>query len=126
MHISLSTKPIPTKLVHRIQSGQFVKMCDLLGDNIVLTQHFESAKSYFLAHILLVSFHPRLHEVSSLSSRIYCFLAYVVVVTSNQSIRDRLIYARLVVRKTLQHRGRVWLDYDCLFHLQVTLNPALA
>ena len=92
LSLSVSTEPILVKLVHRIQSGQLVEMHDLLGDNIALTQHFESANSYFPAHVLPVSFHPRLCEVSSLSSWIYCFLVYLAVGTSDQSTCDRLIY----------------------------------
>ena len=126
LSLSLSMEPIPAKLVHRIQSGQFVKMRDLLGDNIALIHHFESANSYFPAHVLSVSFHLRLRKVSSLSSWIYCFLAYLVVGTSDQSTCNWLISARLVVREALQHEGRGWLDYDRFFRQQAALNPALA
>ena len=126
MSLSLSTEPIPAKLAHRIQNGQFVEMRDLLGDNNALTQHFKSANSYFLAHILPVSFHPRLREVSSLSLWIYCFLEYLAMGTLDESTHARLIYAQLIVREVLQHGGRAWLDYNRLFHQQAALNAALA
>uniref|UniRef100_A0A1X7UDW3 Uncharacterized protein n=1 Tax=Amphimedon queenslandica TaxID=400682 RepID=A0A1X7UDW3_AMPQE len=35
--LSLSAEPIPARLVQKIQSGQFVEMRELLGDNIALT-----------------------------------------------------------------------------------------
>ena len=97
LSLSLSTEPIPAKLVHRIQSGKFVEMRDLPGDNIALIQHFKSTNSYFPAHVLPVSFHPHLRKVSSLSSWIYFFLVYLAMGTSDQSTRNQLISARLVV-----------------------------
>uniref|UniRef100_A0A1X7VFI7 Uncharacterized protein n=1 Tax=Amphimedon queenslandica TaxID=400682 RepID=A0A1X7VFI7_AMPQE len=42
LSLSLSAEPIPARLVQKIRSGQFVKMRELLGDIIALTQHFES------------------------------------------------------------------------------------
>ena len=66
LSLPLSTQPIPAKLVNRIRSGQFIEMHDLLGDNIALTQHFESLNNAFPAHILPASSRPRLREVTSL------------------------------------------------------------
>ena len=125
LSLSLSTEPTPAKLVHRIQSGQFVEMRDLLGDNIALTQHFESVNTNFPSYVLPASSRPRLREVASLPSWVYCFLTYLAVGTSDQVTRDRLIYARLIVREALRHGGRGWLDYDRLFRQQAALNPSL-
>ncbi len=36
LSLSLSSDPIPAKVVHSIQSGQYVEMRDLLGDNMAL------------------------------------------------------------------------------------------
>ena len=41
LSLSMSSEPIPARLVTRIQSGQFIEMRDLLRDNIALTQHYE-------------------------------------------------------------------------------------
>ena len=125
LSLSLSTEPIPAKLVHRIQSGQFVEMRDLLGDNIALTQHFESVNDNFPAFVLPASSRPRLREVASLPSWIYCFLTYLAVGTSDQTTRDRLVYARLILREALRHGGKGWLDYDRLFRQQAASNPSL-
>ena len=40
--LSPAADPIPQRLVHRIQSGQFVEMRDLLSDNISLHQRCEA------------------------------------------------------------------------------------
>ena len=73
-------------------------MRDLFGDNIALTQHFESAASYFPT-VFPSSEWPRLLEVSSLSSWVYCFLTYLAVLVQDQTIRDCLVYTRLIVRE---------------------------
>ena len=104
--LSLSTEPIPTRLAQRILTGQFVEMRDLLGDNIALTQHFETMQSQFPTALLPATSRPRLREVTTLSSWIYCFLMYLAVRTVDQATRDRLIYARLVIREALRHGGR--------------------
>ena len=124
LSLSLSSEPVPARLVQRIQGGHFVEMRDLLGDNIALTQHFELAANYFPT-VLPSSERPRLREVSSLPSWVYCFLTYLAVLVQDQTVRDRLVYARLIVREALCHGGRGWLDYDRLFWQQAALDPSL-
>ena len=111
LSLSLSTEPIQARLVQRIQIRQFVDMRDLLCDNIASTQHFEAAHSSLCNTILPLSSSPCLLEVSSLPSWMYCFLTYLGVGTTC----DRLVYARLIVRKALLHGGKGWLDYHRLF-----------
>ena len=87
--LSLSSEPIAAKLVHRIQSGHFVKMQELLGDNIALTQHFEAVKSYFPTLGLPASSHPRWRQVFSSPSWIYHFLTHLTVGAVDQSACER-------------------------------------
>ena len=94
--LSLSSEPVPTRLVQRIRGGHFVEMHDLLGDNITLTQHFELAANYFPT-VLPSSVRSRLREVSSIPSWVYCFLTYLAVLVQDQTVRDRLVYARLII-----------------------------
>ena len=94
---SLFAQPVPAKLVNCIKLDQFIEMCDLLSDSISLTQHFESVDNAFPAHVLPASSRPRLREVTSLPSWIFCFLTYLAVRSSDQATRDGLIYARLIV-----------------------------
>ncbi len=93
----MSLEPVPQRLVARINAGQFVEMRDLLGDNIALSQRMEEAHSSFPSYILPSSSRPRLREVATLPSWLYCFLAYVSVLTTDPAIRDRLTYARLII-----------------------------
>ena len=64
LSLSLYTQPILAKLVNLTRSGQFIEMRDLLGDNIALTQHYESLNNAFPAHVLPASSRPRLREVT--------------------------------------------------------------
>ena len=77
LSLALAVEPVPAKLVGRITSGQFMEMRDLLGDNITLTQQIEEVRNTctFPSYILPVCSHPRLREISSLPSWIYCFFS---------------------------------------------------
>ena len=68
---------------------------------------------------------PRLREVTSLPSWLYCFLAYVAIQTTDPHIRDMLAYARLMIREAQRHGGLGWLDYDRIFRQQVALDSSL-
>ena len=125
LSLSLSTELIPDKLVHWIRSGQFVEIRDLLGDNIALTQHFESVNDNFPAFILPTSSCSDLWEVGSLPSWIYCFLTYLAVGSPDQTTCDQLIYAWLILHEALHHGWKGWLDYDWLFRQQDASNPSL-
>ena len=41
MSLSISSRPIPAKVVQQVQSGKFVEMRDLLDDNMAVRCHFE-------------------------------------------------------------------------------------
>ena len=122
MSLSPTSDPIPRGLVQRIQSGQFVEMRDLLGDNIALLNQLSSLHGTMTLPLGTVN-RTRLREVPSLVSWLYCFIAYVAVRTGDQNIRDMLAYARLVIREALRHGGAGWLEYDRVFRRQLVVNP---
>ena len=68
---------------------------------------------------------PRLREVSTIPSWIYCFLAYIAIRSSDPYTRDMLAYARLVIRKVQRHGGNAWLTYDKVFRQQAALDHSL-
>ncbi len=104
----------PRSLVTRIRSGQFIEKRDLLGDNVALAQQFEAAHTSLpTATLLPLSTRPRIREVSSLSSWMYCFLTYIAIRTADKATRDSL------------HGGQGWLDYDRLFRQKAALDPSL-
>ena len=105
--LSPSSDPIPHRLVSRIQVGEFIEMRDLLADNISLHNQLEDFHGHIWpstpAHL-----RPRLREVPSLSSWVYCFCAYIAVLTPDARTRELLAYCRLIIREALRHRGMGW------------------
>ena len=122
--LSPAAEPIPRKLVDKVQSGQFVEMRELLSDNISLVHQLESIQGFSPLNLLGAT-RPRLREITSLSTWIYCFLGYVAIRTSDPTARDQLAYARLIVREALRHGGAGWLDYDRAFRQQAAADPSL-
>jgi hypothetical protein len=92
--------------VDRVRSGQFVEMRDMLTDNIALKRQMESFSSaYSCVPALPGAMKPRLRDVSTLPSWMYCFLAYIAMRSEETTTRNLLAYARLVVRESQRHGG---------------------
>ena len=98
--LSPAAEPIPQRLVHKIRSGNFVEMKELLADNLALISQLESVPGMHL----LGATRPRLREVTTLASWCYCFLGYMAVRTTDLGTRDQLAYARLLI-KEVQAKG---------------------
>ena len=64
----------------------------------------------------------RLRDVSTLSSWVYCFLAYIAMRSDETMTRNLLAYARLVVRESQRHGGIGWMDYDRVFRQQAAID----
>ncbi len=114
--LSLGTVPFPAKLVVKVRSGAYVEMKELLGNNIALLSEVEIFNG--LHHFMGIpgANKPHLREVSSLSSWIYYFLAYLALCCMDKETREHLVYAQLIVRETLHQGGKGWLIYDKVFH----------
>ena len=123
--LSPACDPIPQSLVHRVQSGQFVEMRDLLADNIALMSQLSSLHGTIPLPLTTVQ-RTRLREVPSLVSWMYCFATYVAIRTPDELTRQMLAYARLIIREALRHGGSGWAEYDRVFRRQVAINPALS
>ena len=99
-------------------------MKELLGDNISLLSQLESLNIAPNLPALPGSMKPRPREVSSLASWLYCFLAYAALQCPDKESRDRLVYARLMIREAQCHGGQGWLAYDSFFRQQAALDPS--
>ena len=118
--------PFPGRLVDRIRSGQFVEMRELLSDNMALFQLLETAGRQATNQQYLTASRPaRPREITSLTTWVNCFLAYCAIGTSDMQTRDRLTYARLVIREALQYGGNGWAEYDRVFRQQTAIDPSL-
>ena len=122
--LSNAVKSFPRKVVGKVNSGQFIKMRELLADNISLVYQLEAIQGFLPLQVLEAT-RPRLREVTSLSKWCYCFLGYMATPTSDPTTRDQLTYAHLIIREALCHWEAGWLDYDRAFHQQVAADPLL-
>ena len=95
--LSPATEPFPRKIVDRICSGQFVEMRDLLTDNMSLLHQLEAVNGQHPLSSLLGTLRPHLRDVTSLSSRLYCYMVYVAIRSTNPLTRDMLAYGRLLI-----------------------------
>ena len=120
-----SYRAFPKKLVDRIRSGRYVDFRDLLSDNISLLQQLETFNSQYPLPALPGSLKPRLRDITSLSSWMYCFLAYVAIHSQDPATQHMLAYGRLIIREALRHSGKGWLDYDRVFRQQAALDSSM-
>ena len=123
--LSPMTEPIGPKLVHRIRSGQFVEMRELLPDNMALHQNLEAMHGHLPFHSMSGSVRPRFWEVASPLTWITCFLTYLAVSTADDCTRDQLCYARLLLQEASRHGGSGWMEYDRVFRKQAAIDSSL-
>ena len=123
--LSPALQPIPARLVQHIWSAEFVEMRDLLTDNIALHAQLVLIHGPLQASSFLAPWQARMREVPSIASWVFCFAAYVAVRTPNPTMRDMLVYMRLIIREALRHGGGGWQEYDRSFRWQVAIDPSL-
>lgn len=125
LSLSPATEPFPLKLVEKIQSGQYVEMKELLTDNISLLQQLDAVNVQYGLPALPGLMRPRLREVTTLPSWLYCYLAYVAIRCPDPTTRDMLSYGRLLIRESQRHGGSGWLAYDKVFRQQAAIDSLL-
>lgn len=123
--LSSALQPIPGRLVRRIRSGEFVEMRDLLSDNVALHEQLESIQGPLISAVTPAGLRPRVREVPSLISWVFCYLAYVAVRTNDEPTRDLITYCRLIIREALRHGGQGWQEYDRSFRAQAAIDTTL-
>ena len=96
----------------------------MLTDNISLVQQLEVMQGHTPVNMIGPT-RPRLREVSSMPTWLYCFLAYTAIATNDPTTRDQLAYARLIMREALRHGNSGWLDYDRSFRQQAAADRSL-
>ncbi len=118
LQLSVLFPPIPAKLVAKIRAGTYVDMKDLLPDNLALQRQLESLQPSKQAS------KAKLRKVKSITTWVYCFLAYMAAATTDSCTRDQLTYARLILRETLRTGGDGWAAYDRLLREHAALDGA--
>ena len=125
LSLSPATSPFPQKLVNRARSGQFVDIRGLSADNVSHLQQLDTVGGHHTFPSQPGMLKPRLRDVTSLPSWIYCFLAYIASRANDQDVQDMLAYARLMVREAQRYGGSSWLYYDRVFCQNGALDPSL-
>ena len=118
LRLSMSLRPVSSRLVQRIHTGEFIDMRDLL-------QHFEGIHGALGFQVLPMTSCPKVRDVTTLPSWICCFMSYLAVLTTDQLTRERLAYAVLIVSEAMRHGSQGWLEYDRLFRQQAALDQSL-
>ena len=122
LSLSPAREPFPRKLVDKVRSGQFVEMRDMLTDNIALKRQMESFSSaYSCVPALPGAMKPRLRDVFTLPSWMYCFLA----MRSDETMTRNLLPV-FVVQESQRHGGTGWMDYDRVFRQQAAIDHNLS
>ena len=124
--LSPSLEVFPQKLVDRVRSGQFVDMKDLLTDNISLLHQLETFNNQFHYPSMPGTIRPRLREITSIISWLYCYLAYVAMRTTDPATIHMLAYGRMLIKESQQHQGNGWMEYDKVFRQQAAIDPSRA
>ena len=125
LSLSMSTRPMPARLVQQIHAGRYVNMRDILGDNVMVRRHFEEVHRALGFQVLPVTSRPRVQEVTSLPSWVCCYLSYLAVATPDLVTRERLTYAILLLREAMRTGGNGWLKYDRLFRQRAAIEPTI-
>lgn len=77
MHQARASGSFPQKLVEKVRSGVYVEMRELLSDNISLIQQLDALNVQCTLPVFPGVMKPRLREVTTLPTWLYCFLAFV-------------------------------------------------
>ena len=115
LSLSPSMSPISHRIMMKARSGQFVDMRDFLSDHVALLQQLKAFGVQLTVPAFPGAPRPRLRNVSTLPSWLYCFLAYMAVCTGDAHTRSMLAYAHLIIMEAQRHGGSGWLDYDRVF-----------
>ena len=84
--------PIPGKLVHHIQNGNFIDLSELLSANLEATNVTEEDQLKINGH--------KLQHVTNIINRKQCFSTYIAVVscTKPECVVDLVAYLNLIIK----------------------------
>lgn len=86
----------PQKLVDKARTGAYIEMREFLGDNILLLEQLETLQGNTpMLAAIPGAVRPRLREVTSPLTRVYCFFSYMGVCTSDPTTQNQASYASL-------------------------------
>ena len=98
--------PVPSRLVAKIESGEFIDMGELLPDRV------GTSRPEDLGKVL-----PKRRTVAGILEWIKCFNVYMAVISCKEPgrIPDLLAYETLIIEAHMEYSGDAWLEYDRRF-----------
>ena len=98
--------PVPSKLVTRIEAGEFIDMGELLPDRVGISRPDDTGKAS-----------TKRYNVSGILERIKCFNVYMAVISIKQPgrIPDLLAYETMIIEAHMEYSGDAWLGYHIWF-----------
>ena len=99
--------PVPSRLIKRIQEGDFIDMSELTIDHLTMSPLDETGKSPT----------PKRRPVTSIIEWTQCFANYIAILVQAQPerISDLLGYQHLILEASLEYSGDGWAVYDRRF-----------
>ena len=109
--------PVPSRLIKRIQEGNFIDMSELTIDHLTMSPLDETGKSPT----------PKRHPVTSIIEWTQCFANYIAILVQAQPerISDLLGYQHLILEGSLEYSGDGWAVYDHRFRQIVATHAGI-
>ena len=106
MLFSSGLLPVPAELAKRIQDGLFVKMSDLLSENLISAQYSIGDQ--------VTSQKQKQYQVTTIIEWVQCFATYIAIVSQKEPQRttDLLGYQQLIIHSSQDCQEGCWLIYD--------------
>ena len=98
--------PVPAELAKRIQDGLFVKMSDLLSENLISAQYSIGDQ--------VTSQKQKQYQVTTIIEWVQCFATYIAIVSQKEPQRtaDLLGYQQLIIHSSQHCQEGCWPIYD--------------
>ena len=109
--------PIHSKLVSRIEAGEFIEMSDLLCDHLGSVRSEEQRLA-----------NTKRKTVTNILEWIKCFCIYMAVVSrrNHQKIPEMLAYLTLIIEAHMEYAGDAWLGYDRRFRQRAAADLGMS
>ena len=116
---------IPTKLVEKIHSWQYIGMAELLPDNLELACRSAESVGTSSCSSWPIQRRELTHDQGGLLAWSVCFCTYAAIVGQKYplKLKELLAYHATIVIEALRFNGRGWLPYDKMFREHVAKHP---
>ena len=113
--ISPGYSPIPHKLVTKITTGLFVKLADLLPNNLKANE--SETQTFLEGKVVVALARKRIVEIQDILTWVEAFTIYSIILCASQPARwaDLSHYKLLIIQTAKKFPGKAWQLYDTAF-----------